>query len=76
MMLCLMLNVSDQITCFVHTTTEGEFFIGYNHYLGLEKALVAGYRGLSLDVCSCGSGLQFCHNVCGKLFVCNFFLAS
>ena len=28
-------------------TTEGGFFIGYNHKLGLEKALVAG-RGLNL----------------------------
>ena len=43
---------------------EGGFFIGYNHNYGLEKALVAGYRGLSLDVCNCNGVLQFCHNVC------------
>ncbi|KAL7551172.1 hypothetical protein ACHAWF_014372 [Thalassiosira exigua] len=46
------------------SSEEGGFFIGYNHILGLEKALVAGYRALSLDVCRCGSALQFCHNVC------------
>ena len=43
---------------------EGGFFIGYNHKLGLEKALVAGYRGINLDVCNCNGVLQFCHNVC------------
>mmetsp|Transcript_17617 Transcript_17617/g.38167 ORF Transcript_17617/g.38167 Transcript_17617/m.38167 type:complete len:449 (-) Transcript_17617:70-1416(-) len=43
---------------------EGDFPFGYNHKLGLEKALIAGYRGLSLDVCNCYGVLQFCHNVC------------
>jgi len=46
------------------SSEEGDFIIGYNHYYGLEKALVAGYRGINLDVCSCGGVLQFCHNVC------------
>jgi hypothetical protein len=34
--------------------------------LGISKALMAGYRGLSLDVCNCNGVLQFCHNVCGE----------
>ena len=44
---------------------EGGFTFGYNHYLSLEKAMVAGYRGINLDLCNCADGgLQFCHNVC------------
>merc|ERR1719491_2419238 len=46
------------------SSEEGDFSYGYNHNLELEKALVAGYRGLSLDVCNCNGVLQFCHNVC------------
>lgn len=54
------------------STEETDFTFGYNHYKSLEKALVAGYRGINLDLCNCGSGgddskkggLQFCHNVC------------
>lgn len=48
------------------SSEEGGFIVGYNHYLELEKALMAGYRGINLDVCSCNGALQFCHNVCGK----------
>ena len=48
------------------SSEEGGFIVGYNHYLGLEKALVAGYRGINLDVCNCNGALQFCHNVCGE----------
>ena len=61
------LRVDQMMFGLVHnamSTEEGGFFIGYNHYLGLEKALVAGYRGLSLDVCNCDGVLKFCHNVC------------
>lgn len=55
------------------STEETDFIFGYNHYKSLEKALVAGYRGINLDLCNCGGsdvddnkkgGLQFCHNVC------------
>jgi len=46
------------------SSEEGGFFFGYNHKLELEKALMAGYRGINLDVCNCGGLLQFCHNVC------------
>mmetsp|Transcript_21269 Transcript_21269/g.38497 ORF Transcript_21269/g.38497 Transcript_21269/m.38497 type:complete len:445 (-) Transcript_21269:186-1520(-) len=61
------LRVDQMMFGLVHnamSSEEGDFTFGYNHNLGLEKALVAGYRGLSLDVCDCNGGLQFCHNVC------------
>lgn len=61
------LRVDEMMFGLVHnamSSEEGGFFIGYNHKLGLEKALVAGYRGLGLDVCNCNGVLQFCHNVC------------
>ena len=45
---------------------EKGFIVGYNHRLGIGKALMAGYRGLSLDVCNCNGVLQFCHNICGE----------
>ncbi|KAL7524514.1 hypothetical protein ACHAXR_000902, partial [Thalassiosira sp. AJA248-18] len=61
------LRVDEMMFGMVHnsmSTEEGGFLFGYNHQFGLEKALVAGYRGLSLDVCNCNGVLQFCHNVC------------
>lgn len=61
------LRVDEMMFGLVHnamSSEEGDFFYGYNHFLGLEKALVAGYRALNLDVCNCGGMLQFCHNVC------------
>jgi len=61
------LRVDEMMFGLVHnamSSEEGGFYIGANHNLGLEKALVAGYRGLSLDVCNCGGVLQFCHNIC------------
>jgi len=61
------LRVDEMMFGLVHnamSSEEGGFSIGANHNLGLEKALVAGYRGLSLDVCSCNGVLQFCHNIC------------
>mmetsp|Transcript_15210 Transcript_15210/g.31011 ORF Transcript_15210/g.31011 Transcript_15210/m.31011 type:complete len:423 (-) Transcript_15210:163-1431(-) len=61
------LRLNEMMFGMVHnsmSTEEGGFILGYNHYLALEKALVAGYRGLSLDVCNCNGILQFCHNVC------------
>lgn len=47
-----------------NASEEGNFYVGYNHFYGLERALVAGYRALNLDVCNCNGVLQFCHNVC------------
>lgn len=61
------LRVDEMMFGLVHnamSSEEGGFAIGANHNLGLEKALVAGYRGLSLDVCSCNGVYQFCHNIC------------
>lgn len=61
------LKVDEMMFGLVHnsmSSEEGDFFFGFNHYLGLEKSLVAGYRALNLDVCNCGGVLQFCHNVC------------
>ena len=72
------LKVNEMMFAMVHnamSTEEGGFIVGYNHYLGLEKALVAGYRGLSLDLCNCNGELQFCHTVCGEfllLFKCHY----
>ena len=63
------LKVNEMMFAMVHnamSSEEGNFMAGYNHYYGLEKALVAGYRGINLDVCNCGGVLQFCHNVCGE----------
>uniref|UniRef100_A0A7S0PSU8 Phosphatidylinositol-specific phospholipase C X domain-containing protein n=1 Tax=Asterionellopsis glacialis TaxID=33640 RepID=A0A7S0PSU8_9STRA len=37
---------------------------GPNHNKPLEDALKAGYRGLSIDVCSCNGILELCHGVC------------
>jgi len=61
------LRVDQMMFGLVHNSMSAEetdFTFGYNHKLGLEKALVAGYRGLSLDVCNCNGVLQFCHNIC------------
>ncbi|KAL9181029.1 hypothetical protein ACHAXT_009834 [Thalassiosira profunda] len=61
------LRVNEMLFALSHnamSTEEGGFIVGYNHFYDLEKSLVAGYRGLSLDVCNCNGALQFCHNVC------------
>ena len=60
--------VSITITRYIYLL-EGDFIFGYNHKLGLENVLFIGYRGPNLDVCSCNGMLQFCHNICGKLFL-------
>lgn len=57
-------NFSQNKFSYYPQITEGGFIVGYNQYLELEKALVAGYRGINLDVCYCNGALQFCHNVC------------
>lgn len=61
------LRVDQMMFSMVHNANAAEengFFAGYNHYASLEKALIAGHRGINLDVCNCGGRLQFCHNVC------------
>ncbi|KAL7489944.1 hypothetical protein ACHAW6_015680 [Cyclotella cf. meneghiniana] len=61
------LRVDQMMFTMVHNamaTEEGGFFAGFNQYYSLEKALVAGHRGINLDVCNCNGELQFCHNVC------------
>ena len=66
------LKVNEMMFATLHnamSTEEGDFTFGYNHYKALEKAMVAGYRGINLDLCNCnddnGNGkLQFCHSVC------------
>jgi len=61
------LRVDQMLFGMVHnamSSEEGGFFFGYNHKLPLERALVAGYRALNLDVCVCEGALQFCHNIC------------
>ena len=61
------LRVDQMMFSMVHNANaaeEGGFFAGYNHFNSLEKALIAGHRGINLDVCNCGGQLQFCHNVC------------
>jgi hypothetical protein len=45
-------------------TLEDGFVLLYNHIQPLEEAMVAGYRGLNLDVCNCGGTLIFCHGLC------------
>jgi hypothetical protein len=45
------------------TKADG-FVLLNNHNFPLEQALVAGYRGLNLDVCNCGGTLNFCHGLC------------
>mmetsp|Transcript_39892 Transcript_39892/g.96295 ORF Transcript_39892/g.96295 Transcript_39892/m.96295 type:complete len:408 (+) Transcript_39892:290-1513(+) len=45
-------------------TKEDGFLLLNNHNFPLEQALVAGYRGLNLDVCNCGGTLNFCHGLC------------
>ena len=61
------LRVDQMMFSMVHNANaaeEGGFFAGYNHFGSLEKALIAGHRGINVDVCNCGGELQFCHNVC------------
>mmetsp|Transcript_5809 Transcript_5809/g.12329 ORF Transcript_5809/g.12329 Transcript_5809/m.12329 type:complete len:462 (-) Transcript_5809:456-1841(-) len=61
------LRVNETMFATLHnamSTEEGDFTFGFNHYKTLEKAMVAGYRGINLDVCNCNGKLQFCHNVC------------
>jgi len=61
-------------------SSYGDYFLSANNNLPMEKALVAGYRGLMLDSCICESstvndikgflggqdntGLRFCHKTC------------
>jgi hypothetical protein len=66
------LRVDQMMFALVHNAMSSEekgFIVGYNHQLSISKALMAGYRGLSLDVCNCNGVLQFCHNVCGEYFM-------
>jgi hypothetical protein len=64
------LKVNEMMFATLHNamaTEEGGFTFGFNHYKALEKAMVAGYRGINLDLCKCdsnGGRLQFCHNIC------------
>jgi hypothetical protein len=61
------LTVNQMMFTMVHNAMAAEengFFAGYNQYRSLESALVAGHRGINLDVCECNGILQFCHNVC------------
>ena len=61
------LKVNETMIATLHnamSTKEGDFSFGYNHYKTLEKAMIAGYRGINLDVCNCNNRLQFCHNIC------------
>eukprot|EP00984_Skeletonema_dohrnii_P014784 scaffold6278_cov135-Skeletonema_dohrnii-CCMP3373.AAC.13 len=61
------LKVNETMFATLHnamSTEEGDFTFGFNHYKTLEKAMVAGYRGINLDACNCNGKLQFCHNVC------------
>jgi len=50
-------------------TKKDKFFL-YNHLEPLEVALVAGYRGINLDICRCKDNnggdekLVFCHDLC------------
>mmetsp|Transcript_34111 Transcript_34111/g.73931 ORF Transcript_34111/g.73931 Transcript_34111/m.73931 type:complete len:371 (+) Transcript_34111:261-1373(+) len=46
------------------STKESSNSLGYNHLFDLDGALLAGYRGLNLDVCKCGGRIRFCHNFC------------
>ena len=61
------LRVDQMMFSMVHNANAAKdagFFTGYNQYYKLEEALVAGHRGINLDVCNCNGELQFCHNVC------------
>mmetsp|Transcript_15059 Transcript_15059/g.31971 ORF Transcript_15059/g.31971 Transcript_15059/m.31971 type:complete len:449 (+) Transcript_15059:249-1595(+) len=62
-----MLRVDQMLFGMVHnsmSSEEGGFTFGYNQKYELERALIAGYRGLNLDVCNCKGVIQFCHNIC------------
>jgi hypothetical protein len=45
---------------FVHNAMSSyeDYFVAANHNESLEKALVAGYRGLMIDSCLCDGGLK------------------
>lgn len=46
------------------STKESMDSLGYNHLYDLDGALVAGFRGLNLDVCKCNGQIRFCHTLC------------
>lgn len=63
------LRVNQLLYGYMHNavhTKEDKFLFPWNHALGLEKALEAGYRALELDVSKCGDDEQvaFYHARC------------
>jgi hypothetical protein len=61
------LGVDDILYATAHNAMasfEDGFLFGPNHRLQLEKALVAGYRGINLDLCNCAGLTVFCHGYC------------
>lgn len=46
-------------------SSKADNFLAFNNMRPLEDALVAGFRGLTLDSCDCARiGIQLCHGVC------------
>lgn len=43
---------------------ENGFLVAPNHYLSLEKALVAGYRAINIDLGKCSGQLRLIHGRC------------
>ena len=57
------MRVNDLLYATVHNAMHDTIPF-QNHNAPLEEALVAGYRGLMLDVCKCDGELRFCHGSC------------
>jgi hypothetical protein len=57
------MRVNDLLYATLHNANVDSFPF-QNHNAPLEEALVAGYRGLMLDVCKCNGELKFCHGLC------------
>lgn len=58
--------VNDILFGMVHNAmATTDKFVVANNDKPLDQALKRGYRGISLDVCSCAGKFQLCHGVCG-----------
>ncbi|CAB9514797.1 integral membrane protein [Seminavis robusta] len=61
------LRINEVMLATVHNamaTKEDGSLLEPNHFLSLERALEAGYRGLHLEVCKCNGVYEFCNGVC------------
>lgn len=59
------LKVDEVLFATLHNAHVDETDAFPNHESPLEEALVAGYRGVMLDACTCDGAVTLCHGDCG-----------